>query len=43
VDGILDAWAADATPIHKYTAGADGPAAAEVMIADGKRSWYEEG
>jgi glucose-6-phosphate 1-dehydrogenase len=42
VDGILGAWAADKTPVHKYAAGADGPAAADVMIADGKRSWYEE-
>ena len=40
VDGILGAWAADATPVHHYAAGTDGPAQAAMMLDRDGREWY---
>jgi len=40
VDGILDAWGADATPVHHYAAGTDGPAQAAMMLDRDGREWY---
>jgi glucose-6-phosphate 1-dehydrogenase len=42
VDAILKAWAADATPLHRYSAGSDGPDAAAVMLGHDGRAWYDE-
>ena len=40
VDGILDAWEADATPVHTYAAGTDGPAQAAMLLDREGREWF---
>ncbi|MCM3782542.1 glucose-6-phosphate dehydrogenase [Neobacillus mesonae] len=43
VQPILEAFAADEVPLHKYEAGTHGPAAASEMLAeDGFRWWFDE-
>lgn len=41
VDGILNAWAADATPVHSYAAGTDGPAQAAMLLDRDDREWFD--
>ncbi len=41
VDGILGAWAEDATPVHPYAAGTDGPSQAAMMLDRDGRSWFD--
>ena len=41
VDGILEAWAADATPVHSYAAGTDGPAQAAMLLDRDGREWFD--
>ncbi len=41
VDGILDAWAADRTPVYPYPAGADGPAQSAMMLDRDGREWSD--
>jgi glucose-6-phosphate 1-dehydrogenase len=41
VDGILDAWKADQTPVAQYAAGTDGPATATVMLDREGREWFD--
>lgn len=41
VDGILDAWAKDATPVYPYAAGTDGPAQAAMMLDRDGREWCD--
>jgi len=41
VQSVLDAWGDDhANPIHEYTAGSYGPAAADLLIKADGREWY---
>lgn len=40
VDDILDAWTTDATPIHFYPAGADGPSQAAMLLDRDGREWF---
>jgi len=40
VDGILEAWAADATPVHYYAAGTDGPPQSAMMLDRDGREWF---
>lgn len=42
VDGILNAWGEDKTPVHTYAAGTDGPAQAAMMLDRDRREWYNE-
>ena len=42
VDGILNAWGEDKTPVHTYAAGTDGPAQAAMMLDRDGREWYNE-
>ncbi len=41
VDGILDAWRADATPVNIYAAGTDGPAQSAMMLDRDGREWFD--
>lgn len=41
VDGIIDAWRADQTPIYKYPAGTDGPAQSAMLLDRDGREWWE--
>ncbi|OFX05033.1 MAG: glucose-6-phosphate dehydrogenase [Alphaproteobacteria bacterium RIFCSPHIGHO2_12_FULL_63_12] len=41
VDGILDAWSRDATPVYAYAAGTDGPAQAAMMLDRDGRAWFD--
>ena len=41
VDGVLAAWARDATPVHQYAAGTDGPAQAAVLLDRDGREWFD--
>ncbi|NNL89774.1 MAG: glucose-6-phosphate dehydrogenase, partial [Marinicaulis sp.] len=41
VDGILDAWKEDATPVHSYAAGTDGPAQAAMLLDRDGREWFD--
>lgn len=41
VDGILDAWAADRTPVHPYAAGTDGPVQSAMMLDRDGREWSD--
>jgi glucose-6-phosphate 1-dehydrogenase len=40
VDGILDAWKNDETPVHTYAAGTDGPAQAAMLLDRDGREWF---
>ncbi|WP_411816255.1 glucose-6-phosphate dehydrogenase [Hyphococcus sp. DH-69] len=40
VDGILAAWEADETPVHKYPAGTDGPPQAAMLLDRDGREWW---
>ena len=40
VDGILNAWQNDATPVHLYAAGTDGPAQSAMMLDRDGREWF---
>ena len=40
VDGILDAWKNDETPVHIYAAGTDGPAQAAMLLDRDGREWF---
>ena len=40
VDGILHAWEKDATPVHTYAAGTDGPAQAAMLLDRDGREWF---
>lgn len=40
VDGILDAWNTDQTPVHSYPAGTDGPAQAAMLLDRDGREWF---
>ena len=42
VDGILAAWESDATPVHKYAAGTDGPHQAALMLDRDGAEWFTE-
>ena len=42
VDGILDAWRDDQTPVHSYAAGTDGPAQSAMMLDRDNREWFDE-
>ena len=41
IDSIIEAWAANGTPIKSYNAGTMGPNAATALIAVDGRSWHE--
>ena len=41
VDGILDAWATDGTPVHPYPAGTDGPVQSATMLDRDGREWFD--
>ncbi len=41
VDGVLAAWERDATPVHHYAAGTDGPAQAAVLLDRDGREWFD--
>lgn len=41
VDGILNAWTEDATPIYPYAAGTDGPPQAAMMLDRDGRTWFD--
>ena len=41
VDGILDAWKQDATPLHNYAAGTAGPAQSAMMLDRDGREWFD--
>ena len=41
VDGILDAWSRDETPVYVYAAGTDGPAQAAMMLDRDGREWFD--
>jgi glucose-6-phosphate 1-dehydrogenase len=41
VDGILTSWQKDATPIHGYAAGTDGPVQSALLLDRDKREWYD--
>lgn len=41
VDGVLEAWLKDGTPIHQYAAGTDGPAQAAMLMDRDGRAWYD--
>ena len=41
VDGILDAWKDDETPVHAYAAGTDGPAQAAMLLDRDGREWFD--
>ena len=40
VDGILEAWEVDATPVHAYQAGTDGPHHAAMLLDRDGREWF---
>lgn len=40
VDGILDAWKGDVTPLHRYAAGTNGPAQSAMMLDRDGREWF---
>ncbi|MEZ5920039.1 MAG: glucose-6-phosphate dehydrogenase [Parvularculaceae bacterium] len=42
VDGILDAWSSDETPIYSYAAGTNGPAQSAMMLDRDGREWYDK-
>ena len=41
VDGILEAWREDKTPVHAYAAGTDGPAQSAMMLDRDRREWFD--
>ncbi len=41
VDGILDAWNIDKTPVHSYAAGTDGPMHAAMLLDRDGRAWFD--
>lgn len=41
VDGILEAWRADGTPVHSYAAGVNGPAQSAMMLDRDGREWSD--
>ncbi len=41
VDNILTSWQKDATPIHGYAAGTDGPVQSAMLLDRDKREWYD--
>ncbi len=41
VEGILAAWRMDATPVHAYVAGADGPVQAAMLLDRDGREWFD--
>ncbi|MEM7569498.1 MAG: glucose-6-phosphate dehydrogenase, partial [Pseudomonadota bacterium] len=41
VDGILAAWKADETPVHKYAAGTDGPVQSAVLLDRDDKAWFD--
>lgn len=41
VDGILDAWKSDKTPVYPYAAGTNGPAQSAMMLDRGGREWSD--
>lgn len=41
VDGILDAWKQDGTPVHNYAAGTAGPAQSAMMLDRDGREWFD--
>ena len=40
VDGILDSWHRDNTPVHAYAAGTDGPVQSAMMLDREGREWF---
>ncbi len=40
VDGILNAWSEDETPVYSYPAGTDGPAQSAMMLDRDGREWF---
>ena len=40
VDGILNAWSKDETPVYSYPAGTDGPAQSAMMLDRDGREWF---
>ncbi len=42
VDGVLEAWASDDTPVYAYAAGTDGPAQAAMMLDRDGREWFDD-
>ncbi|MEM8770827.1 MAG: glucose-6-phosphate dehydrogenase [Pseudomonadota bacterium] len=40
VDGILDAWRTDETPVYDYAAGTEGPVQAAMMLDRDGREWF---
>lgn len=40
VDGILNAWQADNTPVNSYAAGTDGPVQSAMMLDRDGREWF---
>lgn len=41
VDGVLDAWTADRTPVHPYAAGVNGPVQSAMMLDRDGREWSD--
>lgn len=41
VDGILDAWRADRTPVYPYAAGTNGPVQSAMMLDRDGREWSD--
>lgn len=41
VDGILEAWSADDTPVHGYAAGTDGPVQSAMLLDRDGREWFD--
>lgn len=41
VDGVLEAWNADQTPVHSYAAGTEGPAQSAMMLDRDGREWFD--
>ena len=41
VDGILESWQSDGTPVYPYAAGTRGPAQAHTMLDRDGRSWFQ--
>jgi len=40
VDGILEAWSAEETPVHSYPAGTDGPVQSAMMLDRDGCEWF---
>ena len=41
VDGLIEAWAESSDPLDTYTAGSNGPSAADFLLRKSNRAWWE--